>query len=351
MNQNLSDTNQSSLLLYETADGQARIEVQLTDETVWLSQKLMSELFQKDVRTINKHIQNIYAEGELKPDSTIRQFRMHNAEGLREVIRPVDFYNLDVIISVGYRVTSHRGTQFRIWATQKLREFLIKGFVLDDERLKEPGGGNYFDELLGRIRNIRASEKVFWRKVLDIYSTSIDYSPQSDLAKEFFAAVQNKIHWAAHGHTAAEIIHSRSDATKPYMGLTSWKGDNLRTRDIVIAKNYLNEQELDVLNRLVSMYLDFAELQALSLKSMYMKDWMLKLDEFLRVSEREILTHSGKISHQTALEKAREEYSKYQQQLPGIVSPVENHFFEAVREVKQLESENMKSARKNKQSE
>ncbi len=345
MSKNLPDQNESTLILYQTDDGQTRIEVHLVDETVWLNQKMMADLFQKDAWTINEHIQNIYSEGELKSDSTVRKFRTVETEGHRQVKRAVKFYNLDVIISVGYRVSSHRGTQFRIWATQKLREYLIKGFMLDDARLKELGGGNYFEELLGRIRDIRSTEKIFWRKVLDIFSTSMDYNPQSEQAKIFFSAVQNKIHWAVHGHTAAELIHARANASKLNMGLTSWKGDSLRSPDVGVAKNYLNEQELTTLNRLVSMYLDFAELQALTRKTMYMNDWMSKLDDFLRVSEREILTHAGKISHQDALEKARNEHSRYKKQLAIMETPAEKHFFEAIKEVNQLKTIN---GRKNK---
>ncbi len=293
----------SELLIYQTEDGRTRIQVRLEDETVWLTQKLMAELFQKDVRTINEHIRNIYDEGELLPEATIRKFRIVQTEGSRQVSREVDFYNLDVIISVGYRVKSHRGTQFRQWATQRLREYIVKGFTLDDERLKQAGGGNYFDELLARIRDIRASEKVFWRKVLDIYATSIDYDPNTDMSRRFFQIVQNKMHWAAHGHTAAEIIAARADADKPYMGLTSWTGTKPTQEDIEVAKNYLSAEELDTLNRIVTMYLDFAELQALSRKPMYMKDWIAKLDEFLKVSERDILTHAGMISHEAAIER------------------------------------------------
>lgn len=256
----MTNTQESHLILYNTEDGLTRIEVRLIDESVWLNQAQMSELFDKDKRTISEHIKNIFNEGELQEDSVVRNFRTTAADGKNyQVIH----YNLDVIISVGYRVASRRGTQFRIWATQRLKEYLIKGFVLDDERLKQAGGGNYFDELLARIRDIRSSEKVFWRKILDIYATSIDYNPRSDLSEEFFAIVQNKMHWAAHGHTAAEIIHTRADSTKPNMGLTSWTGNNLRAPDVGVAKNYLNSQELETLNLIVTMYLDFAELQAL----------------------------------------------------------------------------------------
>lgn len=258
---NLADkAPRSDLLLYQTEDGRTRIQVRLENETVWLTQKMMAELFQKDVRTINEHIRNIYDEGELKPEGTIRKFRIVQIEGARQVSRETDFYNLDVIISVGYRVKSHRGTQFRIWATQRLREYIIKGFTLDDERLKEAGGGNYFDELLARIRDIRSSEKVFWRKVLDIYATSIDYDPNNDMSREFFAIVQNKMHWAAHGHTAAEIIAGRADAQKQNMGLTTWTGIKPTQAESEIAKNYLTVEELDTLNRIVTLYLEFAEL-------------------------------------------------------------------------------------------
>jgi hypothetical protein len=325
----------SDLILYQTEDGNTHIEVHLQDETVWLNQKMMSELFQKDVRTINEHI---YNEHELEPHATIRKFRIVQTEGTRNVERQVDFYNLDMIISVGYRVNSHRGTQFRMWATQRLKEYLIKGFVLDDQRLKQSGGGNYFDELLARIRDIRSSEKAFWRKVLDIYATSIDYDARNDISWDFFAIVQNKMHWAAHGNTAAEIIHTRANSDKPNMGLTSWMGDKPRKADTEVAKNYLTTQELDVLNRIVSMYLDFAELQALHLKPMYMKDLIAKLDDFLRISERDILTHAGTISNEAALEKARMEYEKYQKKVINVSSSVEQHFLEAIDETKQIES-------------
>lgn len=336
MNNNKS-LNDSSLLLYQTEDGQTCIEVHLINETVWLNQAQMSELFDKDKRTISEHIQNIFKEKELDEEAVVRKFRITALDGKKyEVMH----YNLDVIISVGYRVNSHRGTQFRIWATARLKEFLIKGFVLDDERLKRLGGGNYFNELLTRIRDIRSSEKVFWRKVLDIYATSIDYDPNTELSKLFFSTVQNKMHWAAHGHTAAEIIFDRVDAEKNNMGLTSWTGKHPRKEDLEIAKNYLNAQELDILNRLVSMYLDLAELQALNHQIMRMKDWIVKLDDFLRMSEREILSHSGKISHDIALDKARKEYEKYKERLQiDTLSPIEHHFVEVVNEIKKIGSE------------
>ena len=323
-------TPDSSLILYQTEDGSTRIEVQLLDETVWLNQAQMCELFDKNKKTISEHIGNIFAEGELQEKAVVRNFRTTASDGKNyQVIH----YNLDVIISVGYRVSSHRGTQFRIWATERLKEYLIKGFALDDERLKQNGGGNYFNELLARIRDIRSSEKVFWRKVLDIYATSIDYEPYAETSKNFFRVVQNKMHWAAHGHTAAEIIYARADAEKVNMGLTSWSGKNFRKSDIEIAKNYLNAEELNILNRIVSMYLDFAELQALNRKPMYMADWVAKLDHFLRMTERDILSHAGTVSHETALDKARIEYAKYQSQLVDVLSPVEQHFLEAVKEM------------------
>jgi hypothetical protein len=256
--------------------------------------------------------------------------------------RDIDHYNLDVIISVGYRVKSHRGTQFRIWATQRLREYIIKGFALDDQRLKQAGGGNYFDELLARIRDIRSSEKVFWRKVLDIYATSIDYDPNTDLSRQFFAALQNKMHWAAHGHTAAEIIHGRADSAKPNMGLTSWAGDTPSKEDVEVAKNYLNGEELELLNRIVSIYLDFAELQALSRTPMYMRDWVAKLDDFLKLSGRDILTHAGKISHDEALQKAHAEYERYRQERLKEPSLVEYQFLETVKSLETLRKDDPK---------
>lgn len=330
------ETLESSLIFYQTEDGATRFEVRLIEESVWLTQAQMSELFDKDKRTISEHIKNIFNERELKEDSVVRNFRTTATDGKNyQVIH----YNLDVIISVGYRVSSHRGTQFRIWATERLKEYLIKGFTLDDERLKQTGGGNYFNELLDRIRDIRSSEKVFWRKVLDIYATSIDYEPYSEISKFFFSVVQNKMHWAAHGHTAAEIIYERADAEKEHMGLTSWPGRKMRKSDIEIAKNYLNPEELNILNRIVSMYLDFAEIQALNRKPMYMTDWVTKLDNFLQMTEREVLSHAGTISHEIAIDKARTEYDKYQKQQADVLSPVERHFLEVIKEIKQIDSE------------
>ncbi len=330
--------SESQFLLYRTEDGRQRIEVRLEGETVWLTIGQMAELFQIDKSGVSRHLKNIYDTGELQREATVADFATVRQEGSRQVQRVLEHFNLDAIISVGYRVNSLRGTQFRIWATQRLREYIVKGFTLDDERLKEAGGGNYFDELLARIRDIRSSEKVFWRKVLDIYSTSIDYDPRSNLSKEFFAVVQNKMHWAAHGHTAAEVIAARADASQPNMGLTSWKGDKLRKADTEIAKNYLGQEELDTLNRIVNIYLEFAELQALNRRPMYMSDWIAKLDQFLRMTEREILDHAGTVSHEEALAKARMEYQKYRAAHLDDPSPVDKHFEEAVKEMKRLKT-------------
>jgi hypothetical protein len=323
----------SELILYQTEDGKARISVRIEGETVWLSQKQLAELFQKDIRTINEHIRNIFEERELEANLVIRKFRITAADA-----KSYDtlHYNLDVIISVGYRVKSHRGTQFRIWATQRLREFIIKGFTLDDERLKQGGGGNYFEELLARIRDIRSSEKIFWRKVLEIYATSIDYDSNEEISQGFFATVQNKMHWAAHGHTAAEIIAGRADATRPQMGLTSWTGSRPRKSDVAVAKNYLQADELEALNRIVTVYLEFAELQAQSRRPMYMRDWIAKLDDFLRLSEREILIHAGKVSHEVAAEKAEAEYEEFRIRQLSEPTEVEKHFLAAVKKYEQL---------------
>jgi len=320
-------------LLYTTEDGRTRLEVHLEDETVWLSLNQMADLFQRDKSTVSRHTTNIFEEGELERGSVVAHFATTAADGKTY---QVEYFNLDVIISVGYRVKSNRGTQFRIWATQRLREFIIKGFTLDDERLKRGGGGNYFDELLARIRDIRSSEKVFWRKVLDIYATSIDYDPRTEVSNEFFAVIQNKMHWAAHGHTAPEIIHQRADASLPHMGLTSWSGARPRKADVGMAKNYLDQQELDILNRVVSAFLDFAELQALNRKPMYMQGWVAKMDDFLKLSDRDILTHAGHISHEDALAKAEAEYEKFRAIEHRQPSPVELDFQKALERVNRL---------------
>ncbi len=332
----------TEMLLYQTEDGQTLIEVRLVGETLWLTQNQMADLFQTSKQNISQHLQAVYESEELQPAATVKKFLTVRQEGARQVSRDLEYYNLDAIISVGYRVNSLRGTQFRIWATQRLREYLVKGFVLDDDRLKAAGGAfgkDYFEELLQRIRDIRASEKVFWRKVLDIYATSIDYDPRAEVSQEFFKVVQNKMHWASHGHTAAEIISQRADADKPNMGLTTWAGDRPRISDVSIAKNYLKAEEIDVLNRMVTAYLELAELQALNRKPMYMRDWIARLDDFLKMTGREILSHAGTISHEEALANAQAQYEKYRQMHLNDPSPVERHFIEAVEEVKQLEKQ------------
>lgn len=322
-------------ILYQTEDGQTRIEVRMEHETIWLTQKTMAELFQKDVRTINEHLRNIFDEDELREDSVIRKYRITAADGKSyETLH----YNLDVIISVGYRVRSHRGTQFRIWATQRLREFLIKGFAMDDQRLKAAGGGSYFEELLARIRDIRSSERVFWRKVLDIYATSVDYDPSVEASQTFFKTIQNKMHWAAHGQTAAEVVHNRVDASQPNMGLTNWPGAKIRKADVSVAKNFLQQDEIEALNRIVTAYLEFAELQALNRRPMTMVDWITKLDDFLRLSDRELLSHAGKISHNDALAKAESEFARFKTQQAALPEPVDEHFEESIDELKKIES-------------
>lgn len=336
----MSDSNTGEFILYASEDGELKIDVRLLDETVWLTQKQMAEMFQKSVSTINEHLKNIFDEGELDQNSVIRNFRITASDGKSY---DTQHYNLDVIISVGYRVKSQRGTQFRIWATKVLREFIIKGFAMDDARLKNGGNNNYFDELLARIRDIRASEKLFYQKVLEIYATSVDYDPKVAESKKFFQTVQNKMHWAAHGHTAAEVVYARVDGSKPNMGMTSFLGEgHPKSKDITIAKNYLDEKEMDVLNRLVSMYLDFAELQAINGTAMYMKDWIAKLDKFLMASDREILTHAGKISQAQAKQKAQLEHAKYKQQYINYQTPVERHFQEAIKDVKQIAKQRKK---------
>ena len=317
--------NETSILIYQTEDGSTKIETRIKDETVWLTQDQMAVLFGKAKSTINEHVKNVYAENELLEADTMRKF------GIPEFsTKPTNYYNLDVIISVGYRVKSHRGTQFRIWATQRLREYIVKGFTMNDELFKQAGGGNYFEELLARIRDIRSSEKVFWRKVLDIYATSIDYAPQAEVSEEFFKTIQNKMHWAAHGNTAAEIIYNRIDAAKPNLGLTNFKGSNPTQQETAIAKNYLNEQELNMLNRMVTAYLELAELQALNQTPMYMEDWIARLDDFLKMTGKEILTHAGTISHQKAIEKARVEYDKFKQQIRNQLSNAEKDFIKQI---------------------
>jgi len=323
------DESKGQILLYNTEDGVSKIEVTLQNDTVWLTADQMAELFQRDKSTISRHIKNIFESSELKPDSTVAFFATVQNEGNRNVQRNISFYNLDMIISVGYRVNSMRGVQFRMWATNVLREYLVKGFAMNDEVLKRAGGGNYFDELLARIRDIRSSEKVFYRKILEIYALSIDYDPRSDATQKFFKTVQNKMHFSAHGHTAAEIIYERANADKDFMGLTNWTGRFPKKTDAEFAKNYLSEDELNILNRIVSLYLDFAELQAESHTPMYMKDWVAKLDEFLKLSGKELLQNAGKISAEEAKVKADLEYAKFKKRSYDQLSPVEIHFLES----------------------
>ena len=321
--------DKGQILLYQTPDGESRIEVRLQDETVWLSLDQMAELFQRNKSTISRHIKNVFEEGELQKEATVANFATVVNRGIRgEVEDRIVFYNLDMIISVGYRVNSYRGVQFRQWASAVLKEYLKKGFVLNDELLKNAGRGNYFDELLARIRDIRSSEKVFYRKVLEIYALSIDYDPRVEMTKQFFATVQNKMHYAVHGHTAAEIIYDRADAAKDFMGLTTWTGMMPKRTDAEYAKNYLNEEEMDMLNRIVNLYIDFAEIRAKDHKPMYMRDWIAKLDDFLRLSDKEILANAGTISAKLAKEKADAEYDKFKERTAYELTPVEIHFLE-----------------------
>ena len=318
------------ILIYQTDDGQTNIEVKIEDDTVWLTQQQMSDLFQTSRTNVVEHIKHIYEEGELDEISTCRNFRQVRKEGNREVTRQIPHYNLDMIISLGYRIKSVIATRFRQWATQRLKEYMIKGFTIDDERLKGNGGGNYWKELLDRIRDIRSSEKVLYRQVLDLYATSVDYNPHSEESVRFFKIVQNKLHYAAHGHTAAEVIYQRADAEKPFMGLTSFSGELPALKDIGIAKNYLEENELKVLNNLVSGYFDLAEINAIEHKPMYMDDYVKQLDSVLSSGNRKLLTGAGSVSHKQALEKAKSEYRKYQE---ITLTPVEKAYLESIKEV------------------
>lgn len=317
-------------VVYQTQDAKTRVQVRLIDGALWLTQRQMAELFQKNVRTVNEHLKNVYADGELDPGATIRKIRIVAREGARNLERLVDHFNLDAVLQVGYRVRSARGTQFRQWATETLKGYLVKGFVLDDDRFKRGADADYFEELLARIRDIRSSEKVFWRKVLDIYATSVDYDPRAETSQQLFATVQNKMHWATHGRTAAELVAQRADAAKPHMGLLTWaaapQGGPVRKTDVSVAKNYLNESELLVLNRIVNAYLEFAELQALERKPMTMAQWIAKLDDFLRLSGREILTHAGRITAEAAQSKAETVFDEYRRQQRLLPSPVESDF-------------------------
>jgi len=314
----------SEIIIYQTEDGLTKIQTRLENETVWLTQAQMAALFGKERSVITKHIKNVFTEGELIEKSNVQILHISSSD------RPVKYYNLDVIISVGYRVKSIQGTKFRQWATARLREYIVKGFTMNDDLLKEAGGGNYFDELLARIRNIRSSEKVFWRKVLDIYATSVDYDAKAEISLLFFKTIQNKMHWAAHGNTAAEIVYQRANANQPFLGLTNFKGDKPTKKETGIAKNYLKKDELNVLNRMVTTYLEVAELQALNRKPMYMNDWSGRLDDFLTMTGNNILENAGKVSHQKALDKAHTEYEKYNEQIKNELSNVEKDFIKQI---------------------
>lgn len=322
--------DKGEVIIYQTEDGLTNIEVTMQDETVWLTQQQMAELFQTSRTNVVEHIKHIYEEGELNENSTCRKFRQVRKEGSRNVTRELPHYNLDMIISLGYRIKSKIATNFRQWATERLKEYMIKGFAMDDERLKGRGGGNYWKELLDRIRDIRSSEKVLYRQVLDLYATSVDYNPHSEISISFFKMVQNKLHFAAHGHTAAEVIFERANAEKPFMGLTSFSGELPALKDIGVAKNYLNEDELKILNNLVSGYFDLAEINAIEHKPMYMNDYMEQLDLVLSSGKRKVLTGVGKISHEQAIKKAKDEYRKYQQ---ITLSPVEEAYMETIKDI------------------
>ena len=342
MNEELN--NNGNIIIYQTADGLTKIDVKVENDTVWLSLEQMAELFQRNKSTISRHIKNIFEEGELNREVVVVKYAtttQHGAIEGKQQTHWVDCYNLDVIISVGYILKSVRGTKFRIWSTQRLKEYLIKGFTMDDERLKGNGGGNYWKELLDRIRDIRSSEKVLYRQVLDLYATSVDYNPRSDESLLFFKMVQNKLHFAAHGHTAAEVIYERADAEKPFMGLTSFSGEFPALKDIGIAKNYLNENELRILNNIVSGYFDFAEINAIEHKPMYMSDYIQQLDAMLTSGNRPLLSGAGLISHTQALEKATAEYRKYQN---NMLSPVEHAYLDTIK----ITAKNVKKQRRGK---
>ena len=330
MSEKEKNRNRGEIIIYRSEDGLTQINVKLEDETVWLTQQQMAELFQTSRTNVVEHIGNIYSEGELEQNATCREFRQVRREGNREVVRQILHYNLDMIISLGYRVKSSVATRFRIWATERLKEYMIKGFTMDDARLKALGGGSYWKELLDRIRDIRSSEKVMYRQVLDLYATSIDYDPKSDESIQFFKIVQNKLHYAVHGHTAAELIFNRVDADKPFMGLTSFEGELPRVKDIGVAKNYLSEDELKVLNNLVSGYFDFAEVQAMKKRPMYMKDYIYQLDAILSSTGEKLLDGAGRVSHQQAMDKAQAEYKKFQAK---TLTEVERIYLETIKSI------------------
>ena len=329
----------SEIIIYNLPNGSAKIDVKMVDETVWLTQMQMADLFQTTRNNITMHIKNVFEEGELEEISVCKDFLLTASDNKNYNVK---HYNLDVIISVGYRVKSHIGTKFRQWALAILKEYMIKGFAMDDEKLKNLGGSKYFEELLERIRAIRSSEKVFWRKVLDIYATSVDYDPRLETTKEFFKTIQNKMHWAIHGNTAAELIYKRVDSKKEFMGLTNWKGRLPIKSETEVAKNYLNEKEIFILDRLVSSYLDFAEIQALEETPMYMKDWIEQLDGFIKLARKDILTHKGEITHKEAMIKAHNEYEKFQDRFSNEITEVEKHYLEEINSLKKVETDEKK---------
>ncbi len=338
----VSPEDQGEIVIYRADDGNAKIDVRFVDETVWLTQAQLCELYQTSKANISEHIKNIFEEKELDEESTVRKFRTVQEEGNRTVARALTYYNLDMIISIGYRVKSVIATQFRRWATERLKEYMVKGFTMDDERLKNLGGGSYWKELLDRIRDIRSSEKVIYRQVLDLYATSADYNPKSAESVAFFKMVQNKLHYTAHGHTAAEVIYQRADAEKPFMGLTTFSGDFPTMQDVTVAKNYLTEDELAILNRIVSGYFDFAEVQAMRHRPMYMSDYVEHLDNLLKSTGEGVLIGAGKVSHAQAMEKAKAEYRKYQVQ---NLSPVEEAYLDSIRSLEQTAKKKEREAR------
>lgn len=324
-----------NIIIYKDKNGNDNIEVKMQDNTVWLNQEQLVKLYNSSKSNISEHIKHIFEDGELDESSTVRNFRTVASNGKTYNMM---YYNLDMIVAVGFRVRSNIGTNFRRWANERLTEYMTKGFTMNDDLLKRAGGGLYFDELLSRIRDIRSSEKVFWRKILDIYATSIDYDPRAEITQAFFKTVQNKMHWAAHGHTAAEVIVERADGNKDFMGLTSFSGDRPTLLDAQIAKNYLNDKELDILNRIVSMYLDYAELQAIEQRTMTMSDWVKELNYFLTMNRKDILKDSGKISHEEAMNHARKEYDKYKDRIALKPSEVELHYLESIKDLEKLEN-------------
>ena len=326
----MNNTNNSNIVIYQSEDGKVHLDVKYNEETMWLTQQQLCELYQTSKSNVSEHIKHIFEDNELSKDSTVRKFRTVQIEGSRSVERDVEHYNLDMILSLGYRVRSVTATRFRQWATERLKEYIIKGFTMDDERLKQLGGGSYWKELLDRIRDIRSSEKVMYRQVLDLYATAVDYDPRSELSIEFFKIVQNKLHFAAHGHTAAEVIYERADAEQPFMGLTTFKGEHPTLVDVRIAKNYLKEDELKILNNLVSGYFDFAEIQAMKHRPMYMSDYIQNLDNILSSTGELLLVGAGKVSHTAAISKAEKEYRKYEQR---TLSPVEEAYLDTIKQI------------------